>query len=102
MYMYIYLFFFQGFPSDSEGKGSTCSAGNLGSIPGLGRSSGEENGNPLISLPAESHGQRSLGGLQSMGLQRVGHDWATIMFPSFFFRFFSLRYYYKILSAILC
>ena len=27
-----------------------------------------------ISLPGESHGQRSLAGLQSMGLQRVGHD----------------------------
>ena len=74
MYMYIHLFFVQGFPTDSDGKGSTCNAGDLGSIPGLGRSSGEENGNPLIFLPAESHGQRSLGGLQSMGSQRVGHD----------------------------
>ena len=29
------------------GKESVCNAGDLGSIPGLGRSSGEENGNPL-------------------------------------------------------
>ena len=28
-------------------------------------------------LPGESHGQRTLGGLQSVGLQRVGHDCAT-------------------------
>ena len=31
----------------SEGKESACSAGDLGSIPGLGRSTGEGNGNPL-------------------------------------------------------
>ena len=30
-----------------------------------------------IFLPGESHGQRSLGGLPSMGLQRVGHDLVT-------------------------
>ena len=31
----------------SEGKGSACNTGDLGSIPGLGRSPGEGNGNPL-------------------------------------------------------
>ena len=36
-----------GFPSDSNGKESACSAGDLGSVPGLGRSPGEGNGNPL-------------------------------------------------------
>ena len=36
-----------GFPGSSDGKESTCNAGDLGSIPGLGRSPGEENGNPL-------------------------------------------------------
>jgi len=36
-----------GFPCSSVSKESACSAGDLGSIPGLGRSSGEENGNPL-------------------------------------------------------
>ena len=36
-----------GFPSGSDGKESTCNAGDLGSIPGLGRLPGEENGNPL-------------------------------------------------------
>ena len=34
-------------PHSSVGKESTCNAGHLGSIPGSGRSPGEENGNPL-------------------------------------------------------
>ena len=36
-----------GFPGGSEDKASACNAGNPGSIPGLGRSPGEGNGNPL-------------------------------------------------------
>ena len=36
-----------GFPGGSEVKASACNAGDLGSIPGLGRSPGEGNGNPL-------------------------------------------------------
>ena len=36
-----------GFPGGSDGKASACSAGDLGSILGLGRSPGEGNGNPL-------------------------------------------------------
>ena len=37
----------KGFPGGSDSKGSTCNAGDPGSIPGLGRSPGEGNGNPL-------------------------------------------------------
>ena len=36
-----------GFPSSSDSKESACNAGDLGSIPGLGISPGEGNGNPL-------------------------------------------------------
>ena len=36
-----------GFPGVSDGKESTCNAGNPGSIPRLGRSPGEGNGHPL-------------------------------------------------------
>ena len=36
-----------GFPSGSDGKESACNAGNLGSIPGSGRSPGKGNGNRL-------------------------------------------------------
>ena len=35
------------FPGGSIGKESTCNVGDLGSIPGLGRSPGEVKGNPL-------------------------------------------------------
>ena len=38
---------FLGFPADSDGKAFVCNAGNLGSIPGLGRSPGEGKGYPL-------------------------------------------------------
>ena len=37
---------YHGFPGGSVSKESTCNAGDLGSVPGLGRS-GERNGNPL-------------------------------------------------------
>ena len=37
----------QGFPGGSEGKASACNVGDMGSIPGSGRSPGEGNGNPL-------------------------------------------------------
>ena len=36
-----------GFPCGSAGKESACNAGDLGSIPGSGRSPGEGNSNPL-------------------------------------------------------
>ena len=36
-----------GLPSSSAGKESACNEGDLGSIPGLGRSPGEEKGYPL-------------------------------------------------------
>ena len=42
-----YGFLRMGFPYGSAGKESACNTGDLGSIPGLGRSPGEGNGNPL-------------------------------------------------------
>ena len=38
---------FTGFPGGSDGKESACKAGDLGSIPRLGRSHGRGHGNPL-------------------------------------------------------
>ena len=45
----VFFFFFNywGFPGGSEGKASTCDAGDPGLIRGSGRSPGEGTGNPL-------------------------------------------------------
>ena len=40
----------KGFPGGSEGKASACNAGDLGLIPGSGRSPGEGNGNHASTL----------------------------------------------------
>ena len=69
------------FPDGSNSKESACNAGDPGSIPGLGSSPREGNGYyPLQHSCLESHGQRSLVGYSSIGLQRVGHNWATNSF----------------------
>ena len=64
-----------GFPGGSAGKESACSAGDLGSIPGLGRSPGEGHGNPFqYSYLENSHGQRTTCSPPWTGrLQSVGH-----------------------------
>ena len=63
-----------GFPGSSEFKASACNAGELGSIPGLGRSPGEGNGNLLQYSCLKIPWTEEPGRLQSMGSQRVGHD----------------------------
>ena len=55
----------KGFPRGSAGKESACNAGDLGSIPGLGRSPGERNGYP-----------RQCSGLEN--LMDGGARWATV------------------------
>ena len=52
------------FSGGPDGKESTCSAGDPGLIPGLGRSPGEGNGNPLLT--GESPCTEEPRGLQSM------------------------------------
>ena len=54
-------------PGGSGGKESACNAGDLGLILGLGRST-------PVFLPGESPWTEEPGGLQSVGLQTVGHD----------------------------
>ena len=53
-----------GFPGGSDGKESTCNAGDLDLIPGLGRLPGEGNDYPLQYSCLEN----------SMGSERVGHN----------------------------
>ena len=61
-------------PGGSAGKESACSVGDLGSIPGLGRSPGEGKGLPTpVFWPGKFHGLY----IQSMGSQRVRHNWVT-------------------------
>ena len=65
-----------GFPGGSDGKEAAWNVGDQGVIPGSGRSPGEGNGNPLqYSCLENSMGRGAW--LQSMGSQRVGHNWAT-------------------------
>jgi len=59
-----------GFPGSSAGKESTCNAGDLGSIPGLERSSGEGNCYPLQYSVQEN----SMDCLFHGGQKRVEHD----------------------------
>ena len=59
---------FLGFPGGSDSRESACNVGNLGSIPGLEKSSGGGHGNLLQYFCLENpHGQRSLVGYSSWG-----------------------------------
>ena len=61
----------------SDGKESTYNAGDPGSVPGLGRSPGERSGYPLQYSYLENPMDGETDKLQSMELNRVGHNWAT-------------------------
>ena len=76
-----------GFSGGSEVKASAPNVGDLSSIPGLGRSPGEGNGNPLqyscLEKPMDGGAWKAspwgreesdTTELQSAGSQRVGHD----------------------------
>ena len=65
----------KGFPGGSAGKESAYNAGDLGSIPGLGRSPGEESGYPL-----QYSGLENSMDCPWMELQRVGHNLVTFTF----------------------
>ena len=58
---------FLGFPGGSHDKESTCNVGDLGLIPGLGRSPREENGYPASILAWRIPWTEEPGRLQSMG-----------------------------------
>ena len=61
-----------GFLGGLNGKESASSAGDLGSIPGLGRSPGEGNGHPTpVFLPGEFQGQRNPAGLSPWGRKEL-------------------------------
>ena len=61
-----------GFSDVSGGKESACNAGDPGSIPGLGRSPGEGNGNPLqyscLGNPMDRAWQATVHGVPKSGM----------------------------------
>ena len=65
------------FPCSSVGKESACNAGDLGSIPGLGRFPGEGNGNPLQYSCLENPMDREAWWATFYGVARVEYNLAT-------------------------
>ena len=67
-----------GFPGGTVVKNPPANSGDVGPIPGSGRSPGEGNGNPLqYSCLENPHEQRSLMGCSPWGSQRTIHNWAS-------------------------
>ena len=58
-----------GFPGGSAGKESTCNEGDLGSIPGLGRSPGEGKGYPLLYSGLENSRDYTVHGISKSWTQ---------------------------------
>ena len=64
----------RGFPHSSVGKESACNAGDPGLFPGLGRSLGDGNGNPLQYSCMENSMDGGAWQVTVYGVARVGHD----------------------------
>ena len=73
-----------GFPRSSFGKESDCHAGGLGLIPGLGRSLGEGNGNPLQDSCLGNPMDRGTWRATVHRIARAGHDLVTKPPPTYF------------------
>ena len=63
------------FPGSSNGKESACNAGDLGLIPGLGRSPGDGHGNPLQDSCLQNPMDR---GAQWATVHRVAKSWTRL------------------------
>ena len=64
-----------GFSDGSVGKESACNAGDMGLIPGLGRSAGEGNGNLLLYYSLENPMDR---GTWQATVQGVAKSWTQL------------------------
>ena len=71
------MLYYVRLPGGSDHKEPACTEGDLGSIPGLGRSPGEGAATHSRILAWRIPWTEELGRLQSMGSQRVRHDWAA-------------------------
>ena len=65
------------FPNSSDCKESACNVGDLGSVPGLGKSCGEGNGNPFQYPCLENPMDRGAWQTTVHGVSRVRHNTAT-------------------------
>ena len=72
------------FPGGSDGKVSACNSGDLGSIPGSGRSPWRRKWQPTpVLLPAKFHGLRSLVGYRLWGRKELDRtEQLHFLFPS--------------------
>ena len=86
----------------SDGKESTCNAGDPGSIPGSERSPWRRKWQPApVFLPRESHGQRSLEGYSSWG-HKSQTQLSKTTYPFLRHIFSSLFFFSSFLSIFVC
>ena len=78
-------------PGGSDSKASACNVGDPGLTPGSGRSLEKEMATHSSTLAWKIPRTEEPGGLQSMGSQRVRHDWATSL--SFFSSYIVGRFF---------
>jgi len=69
---------FLGFPCGSAAKECACNEGDLGSIPGLGRSSGEGKGYPLQYSGLESSMDCIVHGVTGLGMTDFHFDFTLV------------------------
>ena len=67
----VLLLFLRDFPGGSDNKESACNVGDLGLIPGLGRSPGEGNDNPLQYSCLENPMDRGAGQVAVHGVAKI-------------------------------
>ena len=91
-FLFLINLFLIGFPCSSVGKKSACNAGDLGSIPGSGKSPGEGSGNPLDYSCLENSMDRGAWQATVHGVTRVRHDLATKRQQIFNWRIIALHY----------
>ena len=90
---------FLGFPGGSDSKESTCDAGDLGLIHGLGRSPGGGHGNPFWYSSLENpHGKRSRVGYSSWGGKELDMIERQSTACLHYFEFYH-SYYFKNVSS---
>ena len=89
---------FQGFPDGSDSKESACNAGDLGLIPGSGRSPGGGNGYPFWYSYPEYPMDRGAWQATVYGVAKSGTGWRTITSPPL--QFSKLYYPFVCLSIV--